>query len=262
MGITEEQHKELNKPLASDYIKQRKGGSSEKLSYVEGWYCIHRANEIFGFDGWSHEILELTMVFDRVVDKQKQNGEKYKQCQVLVRARVRVTALGVSKDDIGLCIGTASEVNAPDAHDMAWKGAVTDAMKRALRQFGNQFGNALYDKDKEFVGPSSDAQTLLEDAKTLADNDLEAINAWIEQNGDLVDALHQDERSMVWGVVNAKHAKAKLVAVEASIKTAANMGQLGQIYNGLPEWNFDRATHDRLVTACQARKAQLGKAAA
>jgi hypothetical protein len=31
-----------------------------------------------------------------------------------------------------------------DAHEMAEKGAVTDALKRALRTFGNQFGNGLY----------------------------------------------------------------------------------------------------------------------
>ena len=32
----------------------------------------------------------------------------------------------------------------PEAHDTAMKGAVTDALKRALRSFGHQFGNSLY----------------------------------------------------------------------------------------------------------------------
>ncbi len=31
-----------------------------------------------------------------------------------------------------------------EAHEHAEKGAVTDALKRALRTFGNQFGNSLY----------------------------------------------------------------------------------------------------------------------
>ena len=30
---------------------------------------------------------------------------------------------------------------------MAVAGAVTDAMKRALRQFGSQFGNSLYERE-------------------------------------------------------------------------------------------------------------------
>ena len=33
-----------------------------------------------------------------------------------------------------------------EAHDTAIKAAVTDAMKRALRQFGDQFANALYQR--------------------------------------------------------------------------------------------------------------------
>jgi len=35
-----------------------------------------------------------------------------------------------------------------DAHEGAAKEAVTDALKRSLRSFGNQFGNSLYSKDK------------------------------------------------------------------------------------------------------------------
>ena len=31
-----------------------------------------------------------------------------------------------------------------EGHETAWKGAVTDALKRALRSYGDQFGNGLY----------------------------------------------------------------------------------------------------------------------
>jgi hypothetical protein len=50
----------------------------------------------------------------------------------------------VNREDVGhgIAAGTSSE-----AIEMARKGAVTDALKRALRSFGNQFGNSLYDKD-------------------------------------------------------------------------------------------------------------------
>jgi hypothetical protein len=34
----------------------------------------------------------------------------------------------------------------PEAHEVAYKGAVTDALKRALRHFGEQFGLGLYDR--------------------------------------------------------------------------------------------------------------------
>ena len=35
-----------------------------------------------------------------------------------------------------------------DAHENAGKEAVTDAIKRCFRSFGNQFGNSLYDKSR------------------------------------------------------------------------------------------------------------------
>ena len=47
------------------------------------------------------------------------------------------------KTDVG-CAFVRRET--PEEHETACKGAVTDATKRALRQFGDQFGNRLYDK--------------------------------------------------------------------------------------------------------------------
>jgi len=59
-------------------------------------------------------------------------------------ATVRVTVRGCQpKADVG-CGFVAEET--PEAHEAAYKGAVTDALKRALRHFGDQFGNRLYDR--------------------------------------------------------------------------------------------------------------------
>ena len=43
-----------------------------------------------------------------------------------------------------------------EGHDTALKGAVTDGLKRALRSFGDQFGNALYG-DGNADSPASSA---------------------------------------------------------------------------------------------------------
>ena len=57
-------------------------------------------------------------------------------------ATVRVTVPGApSRTDVGF--HTVAEENG-EGHETAYKGAVTDALKRALRTFGDQFGNALY----------------------------------------------------------------------------------------------------------------------
>ena len=33
------------------------------LSYIEGWRALNLANEIFGFNGWSSNIISLTVDF-------------------------------------------------------------------------------------------------------------------------------------------------------------------------------------------------------
>ena len=70
----------------------------------------------------------------------------------------------------------ASPDNEADAHESAIKEAETDAMKRALRSFGNTFGLALYDKnvaDRE-VGYSATPQEI----ESAIDN----INSTIDMN--------------------------------------------------------------------------------
>ncbi len=57
-------------------------------------------------------------------------------------AVVRVTVPGApSRTDVGFQPVTDES---PEGHETAFKGAVTDALKRALRSFGDRFGNGLY----------------------------------------------------------------------------------------------------------------------
>jgi len=50
---------QLRTNLTSDEISTRSGGSAGQVAYVEGWRVIAKAQEIFGFDGWSSRILQL-----------------------------------------------------------------------------------------------------------------------------------------------------------------------------------------------------------
>jgi hypothetical protein len=67
------------------------------------------------------------------------------------------------------------------AHESAVKEAVTDALKRALRSFGNPFGLALYDKTRENVGVDV-SSVEIETAKSIAAEcqSLEALKVWFE----------------------------------------------------------------------------------
>src|SRR3546814_5254856 len=59
-------------------------------------------------------------------------------------AKVRITVGGVLREGCGFGQGIDKDVG--QAHESAIKESETDAMKRALMTFGNQFGLALYYK--------------------------------------------------------------------------------------------------------------------
>jgi recombination DNA repair RAD52 pathway protein len=54
-----------------------------------------------------------------------------------------------TREDVGSC-GGSSKTSYLEASEIAYKGCVSDGMKRAFRTFGDQFGNSLYDKDFKF----------------------------------------------------------------------------------------------------------------
>ena len=115
----------LAAPLDLNNVKQRKGAHGRKLDYISGEHAIAEANRIFGFDGWSCETVHMECVSDK---------------PPTYIARVRVRAGGVTREGWGGDNG--------NDHENAVKGAETDAIKRALRTFGNQFGLPLYDKEE------------------------------------------------------------------------------------------------------------------
>jgi len=115
----------LAAPLDLNNVKQRKGAGGRKLDYISGEHAIAEANRIFGFDGWSCETVHMECV---------------KEQPITYIARVRIRAGGVTREGWGGDNG--------NDHENAVKGAETDAIKRALRTFGNQFGLPLYDKEE------------------------------------------------------------------------------------------------------------------
>ena len=138
--ITPEQIEQLNAKLLPEHVSQREGAAGRKLSYIEGHHAIREANRIFGFDGWSFLQLEL-----RLIGTFEDGGKT----SVAYSCTGSVEALGVTKQDTGY--GDGTDRNALKAHELAVKEAVTDARKRCLMMFGDQFGLALYDKAQTHV---------------------------------------------------------------------------------------------------------------
>lgn len=157
--LTPEQIKALQAPLDPKHVKAPSGSFGPKGDYIEGWHAINELNRVFGFDGWSYTI-ELT----RDALEQGKDSKGQPQWQAAYTCVCTLTAAGVTRQDVGFGSGFAKMVG--DAIEGATKEAATDALKRAVRTFGNIFGLALYDKSRENVqappqelpsGPINDA---------------------------------------------------------------------------------------------------------
>jgi DNA repair and recombination protein RAD52 len=51
----------LDRKLGPEYISERPGAGGMKVHYLEAWKCINLANEIFGFNGWSSGIQNVSV---------------------------------------------------------------------------------------------------------------------------------------------------------------------------------------------------------
>jgi len=145
IGFSDDQKKLLADKLESKHVKPP-SQYGPKGDYLEGWHVIAEANRIFGFDGWSYEVTETTCVAqaERKIGRDKKDG-----WGVTYTSKVRILVAGVMREDFGA--GHGYDLDLGLAHESAIKEAVTDALKRALRTFGNPFGLALYDKTRENV---------------------------------------------------------------------------------------------------------------
>ena len=136
-GLAPATTRALAQPLDPSLVRQRRGRAGMVYHYLEGHSVIDQANRIFGHGGWGYGLVgDVTLRRMESVDPR--TGEV--KASFGYSAPVRVTVAGAQpRTDIGF--HTVVD-DTPDGHDTAIKGAVTDGMKRALRSFGGQFGNA------------------------------------------------------------------------------------------------------------------------
>ena len=148
----------LNQELDSSRVKTREIKTREQgnisLSYIEGFDVIDTANLIFGYGNWSYLISSLTQV-----SQEQNHNQNFVVCyKAVVKLIVKDEnhSKSTSRQDVGF--GTGVSKTLADSHENAGKEAVTDALKRAMRSFGNQFGNSLYDKTRNQQNQDSSYQ--------------------------------------------------------------------------------------------------------
>lgn len=140
---TPEEHRrilqQLDKVLGPEYVSFRPGGGGQKVSYIEGWRALNLANEIFGFNGWSLELIGLQVDY---FDTHGNTGRILMGLLVVVRITIRD---GTYHEDFGYGY-IENAKNKAMAFEKCKKEAFTDGLKRCLRCFGNVLGNCLYDR--------------------------------------------------------------------------------------------------------------------
>lgn len=104
---------------------------------------------VFGFGNFDVEVLSSECIFEhnRADDKTGKPGRRW---DVGYRALVRLTIRDASGSTVchydGGSTGTAQNQTLGDGHDLAYKSALSLAMKRAAIHLGDQFGLSLYNK--------------------------------------------------------------------------------------------------------------------
>lgn len=155
MSLTKEQKETLREPINPKRVKQRKGGAGRSLPYIETWDAKAHANWIFGFGEWGTEIVGLVDLGIEQTRRERQDGTIQEGHRVAYRCHIRLTVDGCKPiEDVGY----GEDVNYSSilqGHELAIKEAVSDALKRCLVAFGDQFGLSLYDKDYKAAAPRS-----------------------------------------------------------------------------------------------------------
>ena len=110
-----------------------------KVSYIEAWRVIEKAQTIFGFNGWSSRILDIHKEYE---DQNAQTQRWNVGYTCIIRVELKD---GTFHDDVGFG-SVHNERDRGKAIENARKEAVSDGVKRALRYFGAALGNCVYDK--------------------------------------------------------------------------------------------------------------------
>lgn len=143
--LTEQQVGFLLQPINGNRVRNLRG-----MSHLEAWDVRRQLIRIFGFEGFTVETLSLDLVHERGEQRKKKNSsDTYTAWTIVYRAQVRLTV----KTTDGQVIATFEDaaagdaVNQPsvgDAHDLAMKTALSQALKRCAVNLGDQFGLSLY----------------------------------------------------------------------------------------------------------------------
>jgi hypothetical protein len=152
MALSREQYDFLVSAMARSRVSKDPKGNA----HVEAWDIRRHLIRFFGFGGWDFTVVVCDLVKEIEHEPRRRKGkdgvefgEAFRPWTVVYRVIGRLTVR--DPDGNHLCVyedgATGDAANQPslgDAHDMALKTAMSQALKRCAVNLGDQFGLSLY----------------------------------------------------------------------------------------------------------------------
>jgi hypothetical protein len=157
IGLSEAQVEQLLKPLNTKRVKNRSQGG-QQLSYLGQEDVRAHMTRMFGFANWCSEVVQTRHLFEEQVPALREGkpvvdtttGEAkmnwYCAWQATVKLTIKDANGNVLAEYSDVAIGGNTQPQRHEANDMSLKTAVSDALKRAATNLGDQFGLSLYQK--------------------------------------------------------------------------------------------------------------------
>lgn len=150
MGLTRAQFNGLVRPITKDRVAKDPKG----FSHVEAWDIRRHLIRLFGFGGWDFTVVTCECIAEWTHPPVNPNADP-KHPDAKPRYSIGYRVIGRltvrTADGETLCVyedgATGDAMNQPsfgDAHDMALKTALSQALKRCAANLGDQFGLSLY----------------------------------------------------------------------------------------------------------------------
>ncbi|WP_406298090.1 RAD52 family DNA repair protein [Embleya sp. NBC_00888] len=204
--LTDAQIAQLFQPLPKTRVLFK-----QNQAHLAAWDVRRTLTRVFGFTGWSYDVVSADLVTEI------QNGTRW---TVVYRAVGRLTIRDPHGEVVGWWEDGATgegpnQNSAAAAHDLAYKSAISVALKRCAANLGDQFGLSLYNKGSmaPVVGLSlaylaeAEPAAQPDDPQVADDTDPDVAPAPVE------DAVRQPERTQhaepgQWGTPSPQPAAA------------------------------------------------------
>lgn len=147
----EQVEQELSAKIPRDVVELREGANGKQLSYLAGHYVIDRLNMVFGPLNWAKEITDIKEVVNTVTKQDYKTKQAVTHNFPAYLVKVRLTVFVEGRATVKEGYGYGADKSGLNAHELAIKEAVTDALKVAAKDLGMSMGLALYDKTQENV---------------------------------------------------------------------------------------------------------------